>query len=70
MLWTVIFGIVYAFFRIHDAVSKAMGKGGIRSKEADELIGLDEPEMGVRAYPEFHEPAAPVDVEPEPALVG
>ena len=30
-----------------------MGKGGIRSKEADELLGLDEPEMGVVAYPEF-----------------
>jgi Amt family ammonium transporter len=70
VLWTVIFGIVYAFFRIHNAVSIAMGKGGIRSKEADELIGLDEPEMGVRAYPEFHEPAAPVEPEPEPAFVG
>ncbi len=70
VLWTVIFGVVYAFFRIQDAVSKAMGKGGIRSKEADELLGLDEPEMGVRAYPEFHEPEAPVEVEPEPALVG
>jgi Amt family ammonium transporter len=70
VLWTVIFGIAYAFFRIHNAVSLAMGKGGIRSKEADELLGLDEPEMGVRAYPEFHEPAAPVEPEPEPAFVG
>ena len=53
VLWTVIFGIAYAFFRIQDSVSKAMGKGGIRSKEADEITGLDVPEMGVPAYPEF-----------------
>ncbi len=69
VLWTVIFGIVYGFFRIQDSISRAMGKGGIRSKEADELLGLDEPEMGVRAYPEFHAPEAPVEQE-EPALVG
>ncbi len=30
-----------------------MGKGGIRSSEADEIAGLDEPEMGVYAYPQF-----------------
>jgi Amt family ammonium transporter len=53
VLWTVILGIAYAFFRIQDSVSKAMGKGGIRSKEQDELAGLDLPEMGVLAYPEF-----------------
>ncbi len=53
VIWTVIFGVAFAFFKIHDSVSKAMGKGGIRSKEADELVGLDEPEMGVLAYPEF-----------------
>jgi ammonium transporter, Amt family len=67
VLWTVIFGIVYAFFRIQDAVSKALGKGGIRSKEADELLGLDEPEMGVRAYPDFHEPTP---AQPEPVFTG
>ncbi len=27
--------------------------GGIRSSEEDELVGLDLPEMGVLAYPEF-----------------
>jgi ammonium transporter, Amt family len=74
VLCTVIFGVVYSFFRIQDAISKAMGKGGIRSKEADELLGLDEPEMGVRAYPEFIEPAVPEpagpEPEPEPAFVG
>ena len=53
VLWTVILGVAYAFFRIQDSVSKAMGKGGIRSKEADEITGLDIPEMGVPAYPEF-----------------
>ena len=53
VIWTVIFGIAFAFFKIQDAVSKAMGKGGIRSTEADELAGLDLPEMGVLAYPEF-----------------
>jgi ammonium transporter, Amt family len=53
VLWTVILGVAYAFFRIQDAVSKAMGKGGIRSREADELAGLDLPEMGVPGYPDL-----------------
>jgi Amt family ammonium transporter len=53
VLWTVILGVAYSFFRIQDSVSKAMGKGGIRSKEADEITGLDVPEMGVPAYPEL-----------------
>ena len=53
VIWTVILGIAYAFFKIQDAVSKSMGKGGIRSAESDELAGLDLPEMGVLAYPEF-----------------
>jgi ammonia channel protein AmtB len=38
---------------LQDIISKKMGKGGIRSSEEDELIGLDLPEMGVYAYPEF-----------------
>jgi ammonium transporter, Amt family len=53
VLWTVILGIAYAFFRVQDSVSKAMGKGGIRSREADEIAGLDVPEMGVMGYPDF-----------------
>lgn len=53
VLWTVIFGIAFAFFKIQDTISKSRGKGGIRSKEADEIAGLDIPEMGVHAYPEF-----------------
>jgi ammonium transporter, Amt family len=53
VIWTVILGIAYAFFKIQDVVSKAMGKGGIRSNADDEIGGLDLPEMGVAAYPEF-----------------
>jgi hypothetical protein len=43
------FGIAFAFFKIQDLLTK----GGIRSEEEDELAGLDLPEMGVLAYPEF-----------------
>ena len=39
-------GIAYAFFKIQNAIMK----GGIRSEEADELAGLDLPEMGVLCY--------------------
>ena len=53
VLCTVIFGIAYAFFKIQNAVSIKMGKGGIRSKHEDELVGLDMSEMGAQAYPEF-----------------
>ena len=49
VIWTVIFGIAFAFFKIQNALTK----GGIRSEEEDELAGLDLPEMGVLAYPEF-----------------
>ena len=48
-IWTVIFGIAFAFFKIQNAVMK----GGIRSNEEDEIVGLDIPEMGALAYPEF-----------------
>ena len=50
VLCTVIFGIAFAFFKIQNALTK----GGIRSSEEDELAGLDIPEMGALAYPEFH----------------
>ena len=49
----VIGGIAYSFFKLQDTISKKMGKGGIRSKAEDEIGGLDLPEMGVYAYPEF-----------------
>ena len=45
----VIFPIAYGFFSIQNKVTK----GGIRSAEEDEINGLDVPEMGVKAYPEF-----------------
>jgi ammonium transporter, Amt family len=53
IIWTVIFGIAFGFFKIQDKISKGTGKGGIRSKEEDEIVGLDFPEMGVEAYPTF-----------------
>jgi Amt family ammonium transporter len=49
MIWTVILGLAYAFFKIQDALTK----GGIRSSEEDEIAGLDVPEMGVPAYHDF-----------------
>ena len=49
VIWTVIFGIAFAFFKIQDMLTK----GGIRSDEDDEIQGLDLPEMGMLAYPEF-----------------
>jgi Amt family ammonium transporter len=50
VLATVIFGLAFAFFKIQNALTK----GGIRSSEEDEIAGLDMPEMGAVAYPEFH----------------
>ncbi|MGI9119373.1 MAG: ammonium transporter, partial [Acidimicrobiales bacterium] len=49
VICTVMFAIAYAFFKIQDKTTK----GGIRPSEDDELTGLDLPEMGVLAYPEF-----------------
>ncbi|MEO6121541.1 MAG: ammonium transporter [Acidimicrobiales bacterium] len=49
---TIIFvmgGIAFTFFKVQNA----MTSGGIRSSPDDEIIGLDIPEMGVLAYPEF-----------------
>ncbi len=46
VIWTVIFGIAFGFFKIQNKFTK----GGIRSTEEDELGGLDLPEMGVLAY--------------------
>ena len=47
IIWTVMLGLAYAFFKIQDKVTN----GGIRSSVEDELVGLDYPEMGVTAYP-------------------
>jgi Amt family ammonium transporter len=49
VIWTVILGVAWAFF----AIQNKLTKGGIRSEEEHELMGLDLPEMGVLAYPEF-----------------
>ena len=46
VIWTVIFGLAFAFFKLQDKFTK----GGIRSSEEDEISGLDLPEMGVMAY--------------------
>jgi Amt family ammonium transporter len=49
VLWTLILGVAFAFFKIQNALTK----GGIRTDEAEEIAGLDMAEMGVFAYPEF-----------------
>ena len=46
---TVMFGFAFGFFKLQNALMK----GGIRPTEEDEMAGLDLPEMGVLAYPEF-----------------
>ena len=46
---TVMFGLAFAFFKLQDRFTA----GGIRSDADDEDNGLDIPEMGVLAYPEF-----------------
>ncbi|HVF04326.1 MAG TPA: ammonium transporter [Frankiaceae bacterium] len=48
-------GLAYAFFKVQDRLTA----GGIRSSAADELAGLDVPEMGAVAYP---------DLVPEPLV--
>lgn len=46
VIWTVILGVAFSFFKIQNALTK----GGIRSAEDDEINGVDLPEMGVAAY--------------------
>ena len=46
VIWTVIFGIAFAFFKIQNKLTK----GGIRLPEDIEIEGADLPEMGVMAY--------------------
>ena len=58
VICTVMFGLAYSFFKIQNALTK----GGIRSDEAEEIAGLDLPEMGVLAYPEF----SPFDMVVDP----
>jgi Amt family ammonium transporter len=49
VIWTVIFGVAFAFFKIQNALTK----GGIRPSAEMEIAGMDIPEMGALAYPEF-----------------
>ena len=49
VICTLMLGLAYAFFKLQNSLTE----GGIRSAEADEIDGLDIPEMGVLAYPEF-----------------
>jgi Amt family ammonium transporter len=67
VLVTVMFGFAYGFFKLQDALTK----GGIRPTEEDELVGLDLPEMGVLAYPEFlgHGGVPSPDTAPAPTRV-
>jgi Amt family ammonium transporter len=66
--------IVYGFFRIQNALTK----GGIRPSREVELQGVDIPEMGVLAYPEFYGSSPHVEMPtheglieiPEPVPVG
>ena len=51
VLWTVMFGLAYGWFKLSNLITP------IRSQEEDELVGLDLPEMGVLAYPEFSQTA-------------
>jgi ammonium transporter, Amt family len=46
VIWTVILGVAFAFFKIQNALTK----GGIRPTADVELQGMDIPEMGVLAY--------------------
>ncbi len=71
---TVMFAIAFLFFYIQNKVMK----GGIRPTEAVELQGVDIPEMGVLAYPEFYGSSPHVEMPdheglielPEPVPVG
>jgi Amt family ammonium transporter len=48
-IFVVMGGFAFLFFKIQNRFVK----GGIRAEEADELVGMDMPEMGVYAYPQF-----------------
>ena len=46
VIWTVIFGVAFGFFKLQNKLTK----GGIRLPEDQEINGADLPEMGVMAY--------------------
>jgi Amt family ammonium transporter len=49
VICTVMFGFALTFFKLQNKLTK----GGIRPTEEVEQLGLDMPEMGVAAYPQF-----------------
>jgi Amt family ammonium transporter len=57
--------IVYGFFRIQNALTK----GGIRPSREVELQGVDIPEMGVLAYPEFYGSSPHVEMPTHEGLI-
>ena len=65
VIWTLMLGLAYLWFKLSDKITP------IRSKEEDELVGLDLPEMGVLAYPEFlgHGGVPSTDGAPAPVRV-
>jgi Amt family ammonium transporter len=66
VICTVIFGVAFAFFKVQNAIMK----GGIRPDAEEEIAGMDLPEMGVLAYPEFTLVAAAVETNgAEPVVV-
>ena len=74
-IWTVMFALVFAFFKIQNTVTK----GGIRPSREVEMQGADLPEMGVLAYPSFYGSSVHVEYSeagdghspvPEPTAVG
>jgi Amt family ammonium transporter len=52
VIFVVMGGIAFLWFKLSNLITP------IRSKEEDELVGLDLPEMGVLAYPEFAKEAS------------
>ena len=71
VICTVFVGLAYGFFKLQNAIMK----GGIRPPAEMEVAGMDLPEMGVLAYPEFEpfpavsrngESAPSGEEEPEP----
>ena len=49
VIWTIIFGFAFGFFKLQNKLMK----GGIRPTAEMEIEGMDMPEMGALAYPEF-----------------
>ena len=65
IIWIVMGGIAFIWFKLSDRITP------LRSSEADEIGGLDLPEMGALAYPEFEFAIEHTDPEVgERAIIG